>query len=278
MRLQYLGTGASEGFPALFCDCEACRKALESGGKNIKMRSCALLDDKLLIDLSPDLYAQKLRFNLSLSHVRSVVITHSHEDHFDVFSLMLRGKDMASIINLNAGGVPVVEVYGNNKVQSMFNQAIATKLKGRGGRFDFHKVVPFMKFETDGFQFTPLPANHKEDEECLIYSIEKKGRRILYANDTGALSPSTFEVLRGIVHDVVSMDCSRGILPGDSHMGLQENVAMREMLISLGCVDENTRFILNHLSHMSGLAPYEFDEIARQHGFIIAFDGMIVDV
>ena len=33
MKLQYLGTAAAEGWPALFCNCSACIKAKELGGK-----------------------------------------------------------------------------------------------------------------------------------------------------------------------------------------------------------------------------------------------------
>lgn len=38
MKIQYLGTAASEGWPALFCSCEACEKARKLGGRNILKR------------------------------------------------------------------------------------------------------------------------------------------------------------------------------------------------------------------------------------------------
>ena len=90
MKVQWLGTAAAEGWPALFCRCEACRKAVQLGGKNIRMRASALVDDELLIDAGPDLYAQKLRFGLDLSVVRTILITHEHSDHFlpDNFELL----------------------------------------------------------------------------------------------------------------------------------------------------------------------------------------------
>ena len=34
MKLQYLGTAAAEGWPALFCQCESCRVSAEKGGKS----------------------------------------------------------------------------------------------------------------------------------------------------------------------------------------------------------------------------------------------------
>ena len=54
MKFQYLGTAAAEGWPAVFCRCEACEEAARRGGKNIRTRSQALVNDDLLLDLPPD--------------------------------------------------------------------------------------------------------------------------------------------------------------------------------------------------------------------------------
>ena len=42
MKLQYLGTAAAEGWPALFCTCDNCARARAAGGKNIRTRRKAL--------------------------------------------------------------------------------------------------------------------------------------------------------------------------------------------------------------------------------------------
>ena len=52
MKIQYLGTAAAEGIPAIFCDCKTCQKARKLGGKEIRTRSQAIIDDRLLIDFS----------------------------------------------------------------------------------------------------------------------------------------------------------------------------------------------------------------------------------
>ena len=38
MNIQFLGTGAAEGIPALFCQCPLCRKAEAAGGREIRTR------------------------------------------------------------------------------------------------------------------------------------------------------------------------------------------------------------------------------------------------
>lgn len=54
MKIKYLGTAAAEGIPAIFCHCEICKHAREHGGKNIRTRAQALIDDKIMLDLGPD--------------------------------------------------------------------------------------------------------------------------------------------------------------------------------------------------------------------------------
>ena len=54
MKLQFLGTSAAEGIPALFCNCPACQYAYKTGGKEIRMRAGAMLDDVIKIDFGPD--------------------------------------------------------------------------------------------------------------------------------------------------------------------------------------------------------------------------------
>ena len=79
MKLQYLGTAAAECWPAIFCECPACLEAARRGGRNIRHRSGAIVNDRVLIDLSADLYAMKLRLGLNLSRVRHVLITHAQD-------------------------------------------------------------------------------------------------------------------------------------------------------------------------------------------------------
>mgnify|MGYP003538011910 CR=1 FL=1 len=71
MKLQYLGTAAAEGIPAIFCDCENCRKSREAGGKNIRTRSQALIDDELLIDFPADTYMHFLNFEMPLTKIKN---------------------------------------------------------------------------------------------------------------------------------------------------------------------------------------------------------------
>lgn len=64
MKIKYLGTAAYEGVPALFCNCEVCKKSRAAGGKNIRTRSQAVIDDKIMIDFNPDTVTHTLNYGI----------------------------------------------------------------------------------------------------------------------------------------------------------------------------------------------------------------------
>ncbi|GAI41159.1 unnamed protein product, partial [marine sediment metagenome] len=82
MVLKVLGTAAAEGWPALFCECEACRKAREAGGKDIRRRASYQLGDTMHIDWGPDSYNSMIAFGLDYSPLRHLLVTHAHQDHW----------------------------------------------------------------------------------------------------------------------------------------------------------------------------------------------------
>ena len=92
MEFTYLGTAAAEGWPAVFCRCKYCLEAQRLGGKNIRTRSQAIINDDLLIDLPPDTYLHKLAHNLDLTRVKYLLLTHCHMDHFYPQELTVRGS------------------------------------------------------------------------------------------------------------------------------------------------------------------------------------------
>ena len=115
MKIQILGTAAAEGWPALFCNCEACRRAREKGGKNIRTRAGTLIDDQLLIDFSADTYGNALRFGLDLSRIHTLLVTHDHEDHLYAEDL---GTRYTWFAHLDARSPETLLVYGNDRVGS----------------------------------------------------------------------------------------------------------------------------------------------------------------
>ena len=84
MRIKFLGTGASEGIPSLFCNCPVCKNARKEGGRELRSRSGVLLDNDLLIDFSNDMLMNAMRYGIDCTAIRNILISHSHSDHLYV--------------------------------------------------------------------------------------------------------------------------------------------------------------------------------------------------
>ncbi|MBR4941000.1 MAG: PhnP protein, partial [Clostridia bacterium] len=180
MKITYYGTAAAEGWPAVFCRCESCEKAKALGGRNIRTRSQALIDDGLLLDFPPDTYMHVLYGGLDLTRVHSLLITHTHFDHFFPGDFWCRIPGIA--YNLRPD-VPVMTVCA-----SRFAEERLGRYAGREDgekRLDFMRVEAEKTFEIRGYTVTPLPACHGMEGDAHIYAVEKDGKSMLYGNDTG---------------------------------------------------------------------------------------------
>lgn len=274
MEIKYLGTAAAEGWPAVFCTCEACTRARALGGKNIRTRSQALVDGAVLLDLPPDTYLHVLREGLALDEIGALFITHSHQDHCYLMELLLRGEPYA-----HRPGAPVLTVYGNDRVEEIYRQAMAgNDSPTLEGQLRFQRVRPYEPVTlSTGHVVTPLAANHARDENCLIYLLEKDGKRLLYGHDAGSYPGETWDYLKGKRLDLVSFDCTNLETPdGSYHMGLPDNRRTKERLREEGCAGDETIFVINHFSHNGKLMHEEIEACVREDGFLTAYDGMTV--
>ena len=111
MKITYYGTAAGEAWPGVFCRCELCEKARALGGKNIRTRSQALVNDDLLLDLPPENHMHSLLYGLDLSKVEALLFTHSHSDHCYPEDLEFLREPYS---HTRKG---LLEVYGNTAVE-----------------------------------------------------------------------------------------------------------------------------------------------------------------
>lgn len=276
MKLQYLGTAAAEGIPAVFCKCDLCRRAVALGGKNIRTRSQALIDGKLMIDLPPDSHWHAIQNHFYLADIKSLLITHSHQDHFYPLELIMRATPYAYEQN------GCLTLYGNSNVKRLYEIALAEEndTPAITDAVKFQKVEAFKTFSTEeGYQITPLPAVHKETEICMVYLIEKDGKRIFYGNDSSFYGEEVWNYLKGIHLDLISLDSTMAKYSGgNSHMGIEENVRAWKRFIELECADETTTVVVNHFSHNGKATHEELEEMVKPYGFLVSYDGMTVEI
>lgn len=274
MRIKYLGTAAAEGVPGIFCDCENCKRARKLGGKNIRTRSQAILDDTLLIDFPADTYMHFLRFNLPLTKIKSCIITHSHMDHLYPVEFEMRINGYAHVDS----GEPLT-LYSAESGYNMVKEVID---RYNISEQDLRAVLikPFETFEADGYRITPIKASHDPKSTPVVFAIEKDGKRLLYFNDTSALCEESMECLKTFSDqpfDLISLDCTEACNEMNyvGHMNLKRCIATRKVFYEIGVADEHTEFVLNHFSHNGKNGIYDdFAKIAAEEDFLVSYDGM----
>ena len=279
MKLQYLGTAAAEGMPAVFCQCPICREAARRGGKDLRFRTSAMVNDTLLIDISPDLYAQKLKFQLDLGNVRNIIVTHAHMDHFNREEVSMFVEPFAHLENRSR-----LTLYGSAFTGRVWEEYLHTALMkepGLEGKINFRVLAPFETEEIEGVTVTALEAVHS-CPESLIYLLEQDGVRLLYGNDTGVFPEKTWAYLRtqaNLPLTVVSLDSTMGKPKSNynGHMTLQQNIETRRRMLDEGIAMENTRFICHHFSHNGLVLQKEMEEMMGPEHFEIAYDGKVVE-
>lgn len=274
MKITYYGTSASEAWPALFCSCQACLQAKRLGGKNIRSRSQALIDTTLLIDFPPDTSYHVQHLHLNLQQVRTLLITHSHHDHFFPYDMGMRMSAFAEGTMDHK-----LLAYGNETTEKKYLESV-TLYEGIGQFVEFRRIAPFETIVTeDGYQVTALLADHNQPEQSLMYLIKKGGRLMLYAHDTGIFPECTWEYLEGTRLDLVSLDCtalSRDWRQG--HMGFQAVDQVGRRLKEMGCVRPDTKMVLSHFAHFGDFTHDKICEIENPKGYEIAYDGCFFEL
>ncbi len=277
MKLKFLGTAAAEGIPSMFCDCEVCREAKNRGDKNIRTRSQAVLDDKIIFDFNADTYMHFLAHDLDIKNIRTCLLTHSHDDHLYPEELKL--------LRPNFSYRPISEPFTIYTGKSGFDRIDALIQKFPEVYFDTKLLTPFEPFDVDCYTVYALPATHPAQTSPFVFIVEKDNKVMLYNHDTSMYPNETITFLKnfGKKFDFITSDCTGGAqeLPDGyaGHMNIRRNLELRDLFIELNLYDSNAPWYLNHFSHNSGLTVLfeEFSEIAATYGFMTSYDGCEVE-
>ncbi len=273
MKIKYLGTAAAEGIPALFCECEICKAARLTKGKNIRSRSQVLLNDDLLIDYPPDSFYHFINYDIDFTKIKNLVISHAHEDHFYPldFEYFLSGFSHPKSC------LPFT-IYGSVDLKESLEHIVNNE---RNQGLKYVSMEPYKEYSVGKYTVTPLRATHGT-ENPFIHIISDSNKEFLYCHDTALLKEEVYDYLKKNKHhfDLISIDCNEGnnITNWMSHMCLKENVETIGRLREIGCVDDKTQVILNHFSHNGGHVLYDdMVKAAEEYGFKVSFDGLEIE-
>ncbi len=282
MEIKFMGSGAAEGIPALFCRCALCREAREQ--KKYFTRSQLLIDGVMLIDFPPDSYYRALRLGVDLADVKSVLITHSHSDHFYPEDFFMRG-----LASSHGVGEPIA-VFGSEKVAAKLRELagaipLGTYRHKSCANFcgmeiypqsvEYRAVKPYEIFRAGEYEIAALPSAHMPEEPSYIYAVSKGGASLLYATDTAVLREEVYCFLkeREYKFDCVIYDGTYGKLDfNEGHMNFSDCENMREKLISFNLVKSDCKHVITHVSHNAARSLEELGKSVSRE-FSVAFDG-----
>jgi phosphoribosyl 1,2-cyclic phosphate phosphodiesterase len=114
-----------------------------------------------------------------------------------------------------------------------------------------------------------------------LYAIERDGRSLFYATDTGPLAEPAWNVLRewgGSFH-VVVLDHTFGMSERSTgHLNADQFVETFERLRDEGRLSADCRVYAHHLAHHSNPDHETLVAYAKTRGYDVAFDGLTVDI
>lgn len=229
MRVRLLGTGASNGWPDPWCGCTSCAAATAQGV--VRGQTGALVDDRLLLDLGPELPRAALRQGATLAGVEAVLVTHAHDDHCASAALMWRSwQDAPGPLQL-VGPPSVVAACTPRADLSVTLTPVS------GGD----------RLRIAGYDVVALPAAHGSAPAVLYDVTGPAGARLLYATDTGVLPDETLRLATGRAYDAVLLELSTA--GSDSHLDLTTWPRQVQRLRECGAVTPRTQVVAVHLGH-----------------------------
>lgn len=198
-------------------------------------------------------------------------------DHFYAHDFILRGYKYAQISG-------VLEIYGNSEVKAVYEECTAREMKPEvAPNIRLNEISAYTEFNVGEYKVITVPAQHSAVEEALLFYIERDGKGYLHLHDTGRISDSAFSFLkeRGAKAHVVAFDCTFIERTGGEvsrHMGICDDMLMKQKLENIGITNAQTRYIITHFSHNSNPTRARLKQIEKEYGVTAAYDGMTVEI
>ena len=99
MKIHFYGTSGGGAQPELYCSCRICNYAREHRGPDLRTRSQALINNRLLVEFPVDTMMHAFYGGLDVRKYHHVIITHNHFDHISGIERPPHWRHAASLLH-----------------------------------------------------------------------------------------------------------------------------------------------------------------------------------
>ena len=250
--LTVLGSGTSMGVPTLGCDCAVCRSGDPRDRRTRPSVVIEFAGKAVLIDTSPDFYAQALRERIS--RVDAVFYTHTHADHILGIDDLRPFSYFHKPAKLPLYARPDAAAF----LRKMFSYIFDADYKyGSLPQLELRPIDGPQ--ELFGARFEPVRLIHGETE---IYGYRLGSGA--YLTDHSEIPEASFHQLQGL--DVLFLDALRH-KPHPTHSTVENSLRIVERL-------KPKRAFFTHICHDLG---HEATNATLPAHVRLAYDGMKIE-
>ena len=230
--------------------------------KDVRRSSSILVDGDILVDCGPHTLDSLRIAGISLDSISSVVITHLHDDHFNIDNILAIAKSKNTPLKLYVREDADIDISCDVEIVRM---------------------KPFAQYcLNNGITVTGMDANHDASAYPQHLLFKKNDKSIFYGCDGAWLLNTTYYALQNAKLDMMVLDCTTGDYEGDYRMGEHNSIPMlRVMLPSLrafGVINEKTKVYFSHLAPSLHASHSETEKIANKMGAHVAYDGLQIQI
>ena len=285
----FLGTGASELMPNPFCKCELCERIRQSG-ETPRKRSAFLFDETICIDFGPDVLAASVQYDAPFYDLKNIFITHTHEDHLLIHNLEVmlapyHTEHQQIRLWISPKGAAWIDQY-RSCCAPLFRGKCGIDQVIENGWLTICPVTQYQWINCGDFRFFAFETNHQGwavDEMTLNYVIEKNGKRLLYACDTGLYTEKILDAIAGFGCDTVVMEGTYGMMQmprGIGHLDCDQFIENAQTLVQCGAVKPDAKFYMTHINPFQQADHNQLQEYLSGHSdldIIVARDGLRIE-